>query len=343
MDRYGRIRESTSYREDEYEKAEHVLIKKLNEIKDAQKLGIRPERVFREAAAKFLVENMHLSTIGDIAITFKQLDPYIGHLLLKSIHDGTLAPFIADWKARGLSHRTINIAIARVRRVLRLAAMKWRDEQNLTWLNAAPLLSMLNERETQREAYPLTWEQQRLLFGELPDYLHRMALFKVNTGCREQEVCRLCWDHEISVPELETTVFLIPWNFGGRRPRSGVKNRCDRLVVLNTTARSVIEGQRGLHPVWVFPHKGQPLSRMLQKAWRQARTRAAEKWRELKGEPAPEGFANVRVHDLKHTFGHRLEAAGVAFSDCQVLLGHQRQPSCGTKVAQNKKPRMAEL
>ena len=35
------------------------------------------------------------------------------------------------------------------------------------------------------------------------------------------------------------------------------------------------------------------------------------------------GYANVRVHDLKHTFGHRLEAAGVAFGDCQVLLGHK--------------------
>ena len=31
----------------------------------------------------------------------------------------------------------------------------------------------------------------------------------------------------------------------------------------------------------------------------------------------------MRVHDLKHTFGHRLEAAGVAFGDCQVLLGHK--------------------
>lgn len=320
---FGRIRESTGYREGEYEKAEHVLIRKLNEIKDATKLGIRPERVFREAAAKFLLENMHLSTIGDIAITFEQLDPYVGHRSLKSIHDGTLAPFIADWKARGLSHRTINIAIARVRRVLRLAALKWRDEQNLTWLDAPPLLSTLNERETQREAYPLTWEQQRLLFAELPHYLHRMALFKVNTGCREQEVCRLRWDYEVAIPELKTTVFLIPWNFGGRRPKSGVKNRCDRLVVLNCVARSVIETQRGLHPIWVFSHEGEPLARMLQNAWRQARRKAAARWRELKGEPAPEGFAKVRVHDLKHTFRHRLEAAGVAFSDCQVLLGHK--------------------
>ena len=37
-----------------------------------------------------------------------------------------------------------------------------------------------------------------------------MALFKVNTGCRDQEVCGLRWEWEVAVPELETTVFLIP-------------------------------------------------------------------------------------------------------------------------------------
>lgn len=320
---YGRIRESTGYRENEYEKAEQVLIKKTTEIKDAQRLRVRPPRVFREAAAKFLNDNLSLSTIGDVAITFQQLDGYIGHLPLDRIHDGTLVQFIADWKARGLSNRTINIAISRIRRVLRLAAMKWRDENNLTWLNMPPLLTMLNERETQRTAYPLTWEQQRFLFTELPEYLHKMALFKVNTGCREQEVCRLSWDYEIPIPELNTFVFLIPWNFGGRRPGSGVKNRHDRLVVLNSVAKNVIEGQRGLHPHWVFPVEGKPVARMLQRAWRQARSRAAIRWHEAKQEPPPNGFASIRVHDLKHTFGHRLEAAGVNFEDCQVLLGHK--------------------
>jgi integrase len=62
---------------------------------------------------------------------------------------------------------------------------------------------------------------------------------------------------------------------------------------------------------------------MTQRAWRLAWSRAAEKWHELKREPAPSGYANVRVHDLKHTFGHRLEAAGTTFGDCQVLLGHR--------------------
>jgi len=104
-----------------------------------------------------------------------------------------------------------------------------------------------------------------------------------------------------------------------------VKNRRDRLVVLNSVARSVIEEQRGQHPVWVFPIGEKPVQRMLQKAWRLARQRAAEKWRALKDEPAPAGFARLRVHDLKHTFGHRLEAAGVSDRECQALLGHARK------------------
>jgi len=29
------------------------------------------------------------------------------------------------------------------------------------------------------------------------------------------------------------------------------------------------------------------------------------------------------VHDLKHTFGQRLRAAGVSFEDRQILLGHK--------------------
>lgn len=40
----------------------------------------------------------------------------------------------------------------------------------------------------------------------------------------------------------------------------------------------------------------------------------------------PKGHArlsHVRVHDLKHTFGRRLRAAGVRFEDRQDLLGHR--------------------
>lgn len=128
-----------------------------------------------------------------------------------------------------------------------------------------------------------------------------MALFAVNTGCRDKEICRLQWDWEIKVPELNISVFIIP----GEK----VKNRQDRLVVLNQIASQVIQESRGLHPIYVFPYQGRSVTRMLNSAWEKARIRAE--------------LPQVRVHDLKHTFGRRLRAAGVGFEDRQDLLGHK--------------------
>jgi integrase len=143
----------------------------------------------------------------------------------------------------------------------------------------------------------------------------------VNTGLQEQEVCRLKWDYEVKVPELDTSVFIIP----GEQ----IKNGEERLVVLNRVAKSVIEGVRGLHPVYVFvrAHKKEgepaPVTKINNTAWKAARERAADAWAKEHGEPAPAGFRSIRVHDLKHTFGRRLRAAGVSFEDRQDLLGHR--------------------
>ena len=109
----------------------------------------------------------------------------------------------------------------------------------------------LDDRRAQ--PYSLSWDEQAILFEELPDHLLAMALYKVNTGWREQEVCKLRWKWEIKVPDLETSVFLIPADFGGHFDDSGVKIGEECLVVLNDVARSILRKQRGLHPEWVFP------------------------------------------------------------------------------------------
>jgi integrase len=143
----------------------------------------------------------------------------------------------------------------------------------------------------------------------------------VNTGLREQEVCGLKWDYEVKVPELETSVFIIPGEH--------IKNGEERLVVLNGIAKSVVESVRGLHPVYVFVHarnkdgESGPVIKINNTAWKAARERAADAWEKQHGEPAPAGFRSIRVHDLKHTFGRRLRAAGVSFEDRQDLLGHR--------------------
>jgi len=286
----------------------------MENIRQASVYGVRPRRLFKEAAAKHLKENMHKRSIADDASRLKGLMPFIGEMPLHQIHDGTLSAYIDDCIAKGLKKKTINNGLEVVRRILNRAARKWRNENGLTWLETPPLLSML-EVDDARRPYPLSWEEQKSLLKHLPDHLSRMTLFKLNTGTREKEVCQLRWDWEIQIPELSTSVFLVPAQV--------VKNKEDRLVVLNPIARSLVEAQRDVHPSRVFTYRDRPVGNMYNSAWKRARIAAAKAHAQAHGEAISWGFSNLRVHDLKHTFGRRLRAAGVSLETRKVLLGHR--------------------
>ena len=221
--------------------------------------GERIARSFRSAATKYLRDNQHKRSIGDDALHLKQLDPFIGDLDIRAVHIGTLGRFIEARRQAGIKTKSINLALGVVRHILNVAASEWIDESGLTWLERPPKIKMLPVTDA-RKPYPLSWEEQTRLFKELPDHLARMALFKVNTGCREQEVCGLRWEWEIDVPELGTSVFLIP--------EEKVKNGDERLVVLNSVAKSVIESLRGEHPTYVFTYCGHRQKKMNNSGWR---------------------------------------------------------------------------
>jgi len=229
-----------------------------------------------------------------------------------------------------MKHKTVNHALSVVRRILTLAARRWRDEQGQTWLDTPPLLTMLPLTDT-RQPYPLSVDEQQRLFRELPVHLARMALFKVDTGTRDQEVCRLRWEWEVEVPELSTSVFLVPGQH--------VKNREDRVIVLNDVANSVIESCRGHHESFVFTYQGRPIVKMMSSAWKRAREAAADQLEADSGTKAPTGFRQIRVHDLKHTFGRRLRAAGVSLETRKVLLGH----TTGDITSHYSAPELGEL
>jgi integrase len=284
----------------EIEEAERYLAKRIKEIRDAKLYGIRPRRTWREAATKFLLENQHLRSIQTYAWAIETLDEFIGDLALEDVHKGTLQACIEAKKLAGNKERTINYLLQTVRRIVNLAEEEWVDEHGLSWLAKAPKIKLLKGKD-KKPPQPITWEEQDRLFVLLPEHYQLMALFKVNTGTREMEVCRLRWEYEVKIPVLGTSVFIVP--------KELVKNEQDRLIVLNQAAMSVIEQVRGQHPVYVFTYKGQPLSRINNKAWRKAREEA--------------GLPHLRVHDLKHTFGRRLRSAGVSFEDRQDLLGHK--------------------
>jgi len=298
-----------------------LLAKRIEAIRKSLIYGVRPERTFRAAATKFLEENQHKRSISDDACHLAILDPFIGDLYLSQVYMEKLQPFIDKRRKDGVKSKTINLSLEAVRRILRLAAHEWRDERGMTWLEAAPKIKLFPVTDA-RKPHSLSVEEQEVLFRELPEHLLRMASYKVNSGNREEEVCSLKWAWKRKVPELGTSVFVIP---GDR-----VKNAEDRLVVLNRIARSAVEEARGMHPEYVFVRQEKdgrsiPIKKMYGTAWKNARERAADAWERAHGTAAPQGFRRVRVHDLKHTFGRRLRAAGVSFEDRQDLLGHKSQ------------------
>ena len=250
-----RICESTE--SDSLEEEEIYLAKRIEEIRKSKLYGIRLQRTFKKAAIRYLLENKDKSSIKEVGYLLKHLDKFIGDLPLESIHIGSLQNYITSRETDGVKKKTINQGLELVRRILNRAAGEWVDEKGMTWLAAALKIKLLAETD-KRKPFPINWDEQKRLFTELPLHLRRMALFAVNTGCRDKEICRLQWDWEVKVPELNTSVFIIP----GEK----VKNRQDRLVVLNRIAVQVIQEVRGLHPMYVFPYQGRCVTRMLNSA-----------------------------------------------------------------------------
>jgi integrase len=309
---YGRLCESCGT--GNLDEAIRFLNRRLEKLREQLVYGQRQDRTFREAATKYLNEHLHKRSLERDARALQSLDPSIGNLPLPRVHQDSLRGHVQARLDAGISPGTINRDLAVVRRILILAARAWRDGNGLTWLETAPLLRML-PHENARRPYPLSWDEQRLLFSELDGHLAHMALFKVNTGTREQEVVQLRWDWEVKLPEVNKSVFVIP--------ASVVKNKADRVVILNDVAQSVIESMRGQHETHVFTYDGHAVTGINSSGWKAARRRASARYLEVLGTPCPQAFRRIRVHDLKHTFGRRLRAVGVSFEDRQDLLGHK--------------------
>ena len=292
-----------------FEEAESWLIFQLEQLRNAHMYGTRPKRTFDEASAKYLMDHQEKVSLKLDIYQLERLMPFIGNLTLEQIHDATLAPFIKDRKDHGLSHKTINLGLGLVRRILNLAARSWRNETGKTWLETTPLITMLPLIGFQREPRPITWEEQRRIMPHLPDHLAKMVLFNLNTGLRDEVVCALKWEWEVPVPELgEVSVFYVPKGF--------VKGRkLDRAFVCNSVAQRIIESQRGKHDVYVFPYRGHRVETMNNSAWQRVRKQA--------------GIPDLHIHDLRHTVGMRLREAGVNEVTSADILWHTRQGMTG--------------
>ena len=297
-------------KEDVIREASAQAVLEAEQRRMAVHYGVRPPVTFRELAVIYLEDqaNNGKTSLPDEARYLAELDPLIGDTPIAQIYDESLRQVVS--RCDGLKTRSVRARLELIRHMLHLAARKYRHPvTKLTLLAEAPLIT-LPPMTDKRPPYPLTWAEQRILFAELPAHLARMCLYAVHTGCRDEEVCGLkwAWEQRVTMRGAERSVFVLP----------RTKNGQPRAVVLNDVAQSVVDSVRGEHAEYVFAYDGDRVNAIGQSAWRKARSRAAAKY-----QPCPAGFADLHVHDLRHTVGRRLRAAGVGEETRADILGHR--------------------
>ena len=267
------------------------------------------KKTFGEAANKYLQEFDGKDKRRQ-AYAIEALVPYIGRLPLIDVDSEALEGFKQDRReGRGHFKRpamagTINKELTTVTTILNRACRDWR------WIPSVPRIRHV--KGARRVAYPLTWDEQKELFHRLPDNWELgAACFAVNTGVRKGELFSLKWSDMQEIPSLDTYVFIL----------SDTKNGQDRAVICNSIAKRAVsyqyERQKEVPSRFVFPSDcprnlgGRVTS--TNKMWRRA-------W-ELAGLPS-DPLIRKGIHNLRHTFAHRLRAAGVPEEDRNALMGH---------------------
>ena len=315
------------------------MIHKTDELRRRRLFGERARIKFSEAASRYLAEKQKAGqpSVGTDVFMLDAVIPFIGDLELAQVHDATLQDYIEARISDGRSNKTVNNSLSIVRRILNLAARSWRDEESgKTWLETAPLITLLPLAGHQREPHPITWAQQRKVLPLLPAHLGRMALFVLNTGVRDNVVCNLRWDQEVEVEGIES-VFVVP--------REHVKGRRSwRVVVCNSVAQNIVDSCRGMHAEFVFVWRRErvknteleprmpysPIGTMNNTAWQAARKKVAAV------EPA---LLDLHVHDLRHTAAVRLREAGVGEATIADILWHSK----GSVTQHYARPQLLEL
>ena len=294
----------------DYREAEAYLVHIMEKSRRQMMFGEPEEHTFEAAAAKYIKEGTKKSLERDIQ-NLRSVMPFIGHLPLRSVHMGTLQGFIDDQKKKGIKSGTVNRQLAVVKQVLNLCFGVYRDDNDIPWLNQRPTITVQDWND-KREGYPLSDNERVCLVSCMAPGLKRVTEFLLNTGLRSGELCDLRWSWQ---REGEVSVFEIPAEF--------TKNSTDKLLVCNTIAQRILVEQYSLQSEFVFPGKqGAKRERVSSTAWKTARKKAVEVYRDRTGKEPSLGFQTVRPHDLRHTFATELRKLAVSHETRKALLGH---------------------
>jgi integrase len=215
--------------------------------------------------------------------------PALGRLTLDEITNEHVAKLISDMRGDGYAAGTTNNVLMLLCRIFNLAH-KWKVPGG----GDNPTSGLDRARPNERQRF-LTAEETDRLIESLAEDENRAAAHAIMllllTGARRNEITRARWENV----DWTQRVLRVPVSKSGK----------PRTIALNTAAIEVLKSiPRDSACPYIFP------TRLIgvYNPWDRIRRRA--------------GLADVRLHDLRHSFASLLVNQGVSLYVVQGLLGH---------------------
>jgi len=237
------------------------------------------------------------SWLIDVSLLKLHLLPRFGSLHLDAITREQIQKMHTDHVASGAAAASANRLLTLMRYIFNLA-LRW-DVPGLKTNPSAhvPMMQLNN----QRERY-LSKEETKRLYDAVCTSQNTMLRFIVPmlilTGARKREVLDARWEDL----DLERRTWRIPTTKAGKARHVPLSDGA--LYLLSSMPR--IEGCP-----WAFANleTGKPFNAIYD-SWDRARTKA--------------GLADVRLHDLRHSFASLLVNGGRTLYEVQRILGHSQ-------------------
>lgn len=266
----------------------------------AEEAGAEPEAADPSPTISQFIDDAYLPFIrtykrsysSDLSLINNHVKPFFGGKTLAALTKADLIAFIG---ARRESHMpgTINRVLILMRYVYNLA-IKWETPGVVkNPVSGTPLL----EENNQRERFLTSEEVDRLVYcvrHSRNEMLQYIVPGLILTGARKQELLRARWEDL----NFDTKIWRIPMSKSGKARHVPIS---DALRLLLDSIPHRCE--------WVFanPKTLKPFTSFYY-SWDTARNQA--------------GLADVRVHDLRHSFASFLVNNGRSLYEVQRILGH---------------------
>lgn len=226
----------------------------------------------------------------DERVARKHISPFFGHRIMANIHREEIDAWLGEMLNAGLARASCNRFLAVLKAIFGAAL----ERKLVLHSPCADIASF--KIYARRERYLNSREAALLmsyLSGSTQPQAYALRLLLL-TGARKSEILQARWEDV----DLEKGILLVPISKSGR----------PRPIFLSGAAREVIR----IIPAtssWLFPapRRDKPLSDIYL-FWNETRQKL--------------GLADVRIHDLRHTFASLLVNAGHSLYEVQTLLGH---------------------